>query len=98
MKPFSSFYTKLGGLRWRFRFVRSKDIPDDRWADCSTPDDPRRQIRIREVLRGKGRLETILHEALHAQWPDDSEEKITRHGKELSELLWKIGYRKVEDR
>jgi hypothetical protein len=48
-------------------------------------------------LRGKARLETILHEALHAQWPEDSEETISRHGKELAQLLWKCGYRQIED-
>lgn len=47
-------------------------------------------------MRGKARLEIILHEALHAQWPDDSEERISRHGKELAKLLWKCGYRQVE--
>ena len=97
MKPFSSFWTYLGGIRWRFRFVRSNEIPNDRWADCSDPSDPKRQIRIRQVLRGRAKLETVLHEALHAQWPEDSEERITRHGKELSQLLWRCGYRQVED-
>lgn len=96
MKPFSSFWIYLGGLRWRFRFVRSNEIPNDRWADCSPPEDPKRQIRVRESLRGKSKLEIILHEALHAQWPEDSEDTVSRHGKELAELLWKLGYRKVE--
>lgn len=97
MKPFASFWIYLGGLRWRFRFVRSNQIPNDRWADCSSPEEPNRQIRIRQVLRGKQKLETILHEALHAQWPEDSEDTIAQHGKELANLLWKLGYRKVED-
>lgn len=48
-------------------------------------------------MRGRAKLETVLHEALHAQWPEDSEEKIARSGKELADLLWKIGYRKIED-
>jgi len=97
MKPFASFWTYLGGIRWRFRFVKSSQIPNDRWADCSDPGDPKRQIRVREVLRGRAKLETVLHEALHAQWPEDSEEKIKKSGKELADLLWKIGYRKIED-
>ena len=96
MKPFASFWIYLGNIRWRFRFVRSSEIPNDRWADCSPPSDPKRQIRVRQVLRGKAKLETVLHEALHAQWPEDSEATIARHGKELAQLLWKCGYRQVE--
>ena len=97
MNSFSSFWIYLGGIRWRFRFVRSSEIPNDRWADCSHPSDPKRQLRIRQVLKGKIRLETILHEALHAQWPDDTEEKIALSGKELAALLWKCGYRQIEE-
>lgn len=96
MRPFTSFWQRLGGIRWRFRFVRSSEIPNDRWADCSDPSDPKRQIRVRQVLRGLPKLETIIHEALHAQWPDATEETVARHGRELSRLLWRCGYRQVD--
>lgn len=96
MKPFASFWATLSGLRWRIRFVKSSQIPFDRWADCSSPDDPKREIRVRQVLRGKAKLETVIHEALHAQTWSRSEEDVRRSARELAALLWRIGYREVE--
>lgn len=96
MRPFASFWAYLGGVRYRFRFVRSSEIPFDRWADCSSPSDSKRRIRIRQVLRGRARLETVIHEALHAQTWTRSEEDVRRSARELSKLLWRLGYREVQ--
>jgi hypothetical protein len=41
-------------------------------------------------------METILHEALHALYPDESEESVTRNGRDLANLLWRCGYRKID--
>lgn len=95
-KGFASFWAYLAGLRYRVRFVRSREIPFDRWADCSAPTESRREIRIRQTLRGRARLETVIHEALHAQTWQRSEEDVTRAARELAILLWRCGYRKVE--
>lgn len=96
MKPFASIWAMLGGLRYRLRFVRSREIPFDRWADCSPPSDSKREIRIRQVLRGRARLETVIHEALHAQTWTRSEEDVRRSARELAKLLWRLGYREVQ--
>ena len=96
MRPFASFWATLAGLRWRIRFVKSNQIPFDRWADCSFPGDPKREIRVRQVLRGKAKLETVIHEALHAQTWTRSEDDVRRSARELAALLWRIGYREVE--
>lgn len=96
MKPFASFWAMLGGLRYRLRFVREREIPFDRWADCSPPSESKREIRIRQVLRGRARLETVIHEALHAQTWSRSEEDVRRSARELSALLWRLGYREVQ--
>ncbi len=96
MKPFASFWAMLGGLRYRLRFVRSREIPFDRWADCSPPSDSKREIRIRQVLRGRARLETVIHEALHAQTWSRSEDDVRRSARELADLLWRLGYREVQ--
>ena len=96
MKPFASFWAMLGGLRYRLRFVRSREIPFDRWADCSPPSESKREIRIRQVLRGRARLETVIHEALHAQTWTRSEEDVRRSARELAKLLWRLGYREVQ--
>lgn len=96
MKPFASFWAMLGGIRYRLRFVRAREIPFDRWADCSPPSDSKREIRIRQVLRGRARLETVIHEALHAQTWTRSEEDVRRSARELAKLLWRLGYREVQ--
>jgi hypothetical protein len=96
VKPFASFWAMLGGLRYRLRFVRSREIPFDRWADCSPPSDSKREIRIRQVLRGRARLETVIHEALHAQTWSRSEDDVRRSARELADLLWRLGYREVQ--
>jgi hypothetical protein len=96
VKPFASFWAFLGGLRYRFRFVRSSEIPFDRWADCSAPSDAKREIRVRQVLRGRARLETVIHEALHAQTWTRSEDDVRRSARELAALLWRLGYREVQ--
>lgn len=96
MKRFLSFYAWFAGLRYRVRFVRSREIPFDRWADCSAPDQTPREIRVRQTLRGKARLETIIHEALHAQTWDRTEADVARSARELAALLWRCGYREVQ--
>lgn len=87
---------RLGGREWDVRFVRSREIPSDRWGDCGHPDDPNPTIRVRNAVEGKGRMDLILHEALHAIYPDESEAKVSRTATELANLLWECGYRRVE--
>lgn len=88
--------TRLGGREWDIRFVRSREIPSDRWGDCGHPDDPNPTIRIRQAVEGRDRMDLILHEALHAIYPDESETKVGRSATELANLLWACGYRRVE--
>jgi hypothetical protein len=52
----------------------------------------KRKIIIDSRLTGVELLETILHEILHIQQPDLSEEAVLRYTKETAEILWKIGY------
>ena len=52
----------------------------------------KRKIIIDSRLTGVELLETILHEILHIQQPDLSEEAVLRYSKETAEILWKIGY------
>jgi hypothetical protein len=53
---------------------------------------------IDEKLKGGTRLETILHELLHASLgPNISEEAITEAAKVQRRVLWSLGYREVSD-
>ena len=39
------------------------------------------------------KLDTIIHEALHAEFPKMSEEEVMAAGINISRLLWRLGYR-----
>lgn len=53
------------------------------------------KILIDERLKGRQRLETEIHEWLHAANPTLSEEAVTNQAKDLSRILWKLGYRNI---
>jgi hypothetical protein len=48
-------------------------------------------------LKGKKHLEILLHECLHILNPEDSEEAIIDKSVTLCKLLWKQGYRRVDN-
>lgn len=64
--------------------------------------DPKNQSLVERVLidsrlKGRARLETEIHEFLHAANPTHSEEHVTQQGKDLARILWCLGYRLRED-
>lgn len=64
------------------------------WQDPENP-----IIEIDPRLGARKHLEVLCHEALHISLPElqdaEGEAKIDRIGKEVSEILWRDGYRKV---
>ena len=52
-----------------------------------------RKILVDERLAGRAMLETIIHEILHVCFPTVSEEHITTSARDLSRILWSLGYR-----
>ena len=48
-------------------------------------------------LKGKKHLEILLHEVLHLLNPTDDEKAIIRKSVTLTKVLWKEGYRKIDD-
>jgi hypothetical protein len=53
-------------------------------------------IEIDERLKGLDHLDTVIHEIMHIQnkrWP---EAKVIGHSNEMANLLWELGYRRVE--
>jgi len=83
----------IDGKRWLLRFTRLKgDAAGWTFFDNSA----RPRILIDERLRGGGRLETIVHELLHASLgPTISEEAVTEAAKVVRRTLWNLGYREV---
>ena len=53
----------------------------------------RHTILIDERLKGKKLLEVQIHEFTHAACPFLSEEHVTLQGRDLSTILWSLGYR-----
>ena len=54
-------------------------------------------VYIDPRLKGKKHMEIILHECLHLLYPDDSEEAIVDKSVTLCKILWKEGYRRVDN-
>ena len=83
----------IDGKRWLLRFTRLKgDAAGWTFFDNSA----RPRILIDERLRGGTRLETIVHELLHASLgPTISEEAVTEAARVIRRTLWNLGYRAV---
>ena len=84
----------LAGVRWLLRFTRLRGTAAG-WANWPDPKNPliERKILIDERLKGRSLLETIIHECLHACFPQMSEETITEAGRDIARVLWALGYR-----
>lgn len=83
----------IDGKRWLLRFTRLKgDAAGWTYFDNSA----RPRILIDDRLRGGTRLETIVHELLHASLgPTISEEAVTEAARVVRRTLWNLGYREV---
>ena len=53
-------------------------------------------IEIDSTLKGKHKLEIILHEALHIQNPAWDEAEVIKKSKQMANLLWGQRYRQIE--
>lgn len=54
-------------------------------------------IYLDSRLKGKKHLEILIHETLHLLYPDDSEDLIVEKSIELTNLIWKQRYRRLEE-
>ena len=67
---------------------------------CCDPDvvpDTEKSITISPRLKGRRRLEVVIHECLHAEYPsitdNEEEEWVDTAALNISKLLWRMGYR-----
>ena len=85
----------IDGKRWLLRFTKLVGKAAG-WTYFDTAKRPR--ILIDERLKGGTRLETIVHELLHASLgPTISEESVTEAARVIRRTLWTLGYREVMD-
>lgn len=81
----------INGKRWKLLY--DGRIGNDKDGYCTPPNKPGRTIAIRSTLSGEQRLETELHEMLHAaDWTKD-EEWVRAVGHDIAKILWRLGYR-----
>lgn len=80
---------KLGGKYWNFRYGRT---PRDCWGLCDSTVTPK-TITVRKNIGEFNKLDTAIHEFLHAIHPHMEEEWIEQTGTELAHALWRLGYR-----
>ena len=91
----------LNSKRWTFKreTIRRK-LPGGRvvLGDCSSPDEKYRVVRVDSRIQGEEELDVILHELLHAAaWDVLDESFVDSTATGIARLLWRIGYRKVEN-
>lgn len=60
--------------------------------------DAERSITIDGRQRGKEKLDTFIHEALHIAFPDEDEKEIAEGANFVAEVLWKAGYRRNSEK
>lgn len=81
-------------------------VPRDFWAELSTG---RRRMILTPLFgvtvnvpaiivtpsrESEDRLDTFVHEVLHASLPEMSEAEVVRVAKDIAGVLWKAGYRR----
>ena len=88
-------HIKIDGKRWLLRFTPLKGDAAG-WTFFDNAQRPR--ILIDERLKGGAKLETIVHELLHASLgPSISEEAVTEAARVIRRTLVTLGYREVQD-
>jgi len=80
----------INGTRWLLRFTRLRGGA----AGWTYYDDHRPKMLIDEGATGGDRLETIVHELLHASLgPTVSESAVTEAARVIRRTLWRLNYR-----
>jgi hypothetical protein len=80
----------IAGERWKI--VRSK--LRGKYGEC---DYNARTIRIHDTLTGTDLLDTLLHEVIHARWPDLLESSVEEFAGTLTTVLDAEGFCRPED-
>jgi hypothetical protein len=82
------------GKRWKLCFARLSEHK----GDCSGPAEKNKKIRIDSRLKGEERLEILIHEFRHAADWGQSELFVDNEAKDMARMLWRLGYRREDDK
>lgn len=81
----------IGGQRWKVQW-------DQRLKDCyGICDYDTRTIRLRAGMDLADLVDTILHEMIHARWPDLNEEAVSDFAETMSGFLDACGLLRPEE-
>lgn len=80
----------INGERWKIRRARLRRC----YGDCNYAT---KTIRIHHTLTGTDLMDTLLHELIHARWPDLLESSVEEFAGTLSTVLEQEGFCLPED-
>ena len=86
---------KINGIIWPWKYVRLRGNAAG-WTFMPDPKNQtvRKKVLIDERLAGRTRLDTEIHEFLHAaNGVAASEEHVSQQATDLARILWALGYR-----
>lgn len=89
-KPADHHFILNHDERWLLRFAPLKGSA---YGYTYTIKSKRPRIVIHDGLRGRHRLTVIVHELIHAIFPQASEEVVEQAGRDISKVLWALDYR-----
>ena len=89
----------INGVKWLWRYTVLRGKAQG-WTYMPDPKNlnVKKKVLVDTRLTGRARLNTEIHEFLHAANPTQSEEHVTQQGDDLTRILWTLGYRLREDR
>lgn len=79
----------IRGVKWWLRESTKKMQSCWGWCDID-----KATITLCRSLRGRKRLDILVHELLHAEFPDLDESVVKQAGTDIANVLWKQGYRR----
>lgn len=77
-----------------FKVIESKLGRNKAWGMAHTDDNV---IEIDARLKGRKKMEIIIHEAMHLLNPKFTEKEVIRQSKKLCLTLWDLHYRQVDN-
>lgn len=83
---------RIRGQWWRIRV--DENLKRSLWGLCNFD---ARLITLSPRATGKNHLGTVVHELIHAEFPDLDEEAVTRSANTIESVLWRMGYRPPAD-
>lgn len=81
----------IRGKRWRLEVVDR--LPDAACGEIDPVDRQGKAIRVARNLSPLDTLDTVLHECLHAAFPDLAEEAVDESATAIAKILHRLGCR-----